>query len=90
MFTPRLNNVVERDKCNQTLQAAAIKISRTATPKPKVANEKLVFGATLSDHILEVDWTHDKGWGAPQIVPYHALQIDPAASGLHYGIQVRG
>jgi branched-chain amino acid aminotransferase len=50
-------------------------------------NDKLVFGATMTDHMLEVDWHHESGWGAPRIVPYHALAIDPAASVLHYGIE---
>lgn len=48
-----------------------------------------MFGASMSDHMLEVDWTAERGWGTPTIVPYHALQLDPAASSLHYGIEVR-
>jgi hypothetical protein len=70
-------------------QPAAIQVTRTSAPKPKLAKEKLVFGATMSDHMLEVDWTAERGWGAPVIVPYHALQLDPAASSLHYGVEVR-
>ena len=64
-------------------------VTRTSTPKPKVARDKLVFGATMTDHMMEVDWSVGGGWGAPRIVPYHALAIDPAASSLHYGVQVR-
>jgi branched-chain amino acid aminotransferase len=64
-------------------------VTRTSTPKPKVARDKLVFGATMTDHMLEVDWSAEAGWGAPRISPYHALAIDPAASSLHYGVQVR-
>ena len=68
-------------------QASAIQVTRTQAPKTKAPNDKLVFGATMSDHMLEVDWHHESGWGAPRIVPYHALAIDPAASVLHYGIE---
>ncbi len=38
--------------------------------------------------MLEVDWHEKKGWGKPRIVPYGNLSISPAATGLHYGIQV--
>jgi len=34
-----------------------------------------------------VDWDVDKGWHAPRIIPYGPMPIDPAASGLHYGLQ---
>ncbi|RYG46201.1 hypothetical protein EON67_09815, partial [archaeon] len=57
--------------------------------QPKVAKEKLTFGAVTSDHMLEVDWTAKDGWAAPVISPYHPLAIDPAASVLHYGLEVR-
>lgn len=55
----------------------------------KVAKEKLTFGAVTSDHMLEVDWTAKDGWATPVISPYHPLSIDPAASVLHYGLEVR-
>ena len=49
--------------------------------------EDLVFGQVFTDHLLEVDWSHDHGWHAPQIKPYGDMQIDPAASVLHYGLE---
>jgi hypothetical protein len=57
--------------------------------QPRPAKEGLVFGASMTDHMLEVDWTAERGWGAPAIVPYANLQLDPAASVLHYGVEVR-
>jgi hypothetical protein len=39
--------------------------------------------------MLEIDWDAEKGWSAPKITPYHFLSISPAASALHYGIEVR-
>lgn len=51
--------------------------------RPK--KENLVFGTTLSDHMLMVPWEEETGWGPPRIVPYQNLQISPAASCLHYG-----
>jgi branched-chain amino acid aminotransferase len=47
----------------------------------------LVFGTTLSDYMLMVEWNREEKWLAPQIVPYQDLQISPAASCLHYGLQ---
>lgn len=49
------------------------------------AKEDLVFGTTLSDHMLMVEWDTKTEWGPPKIVPYQDLSISPAASCLHYG-----
>lgn len=54
----------------------------------KVPYDKLAFGKTFTDHMLEVDWNDQEGWKEPAISPYHPLQIDPAASSLHYALQV--
>jgi branched-chain amino acid aminotransferase len=51
--------------------------------RPK--KEDLVFGTTMADHMLMVEWDLENGWGAPKIVPYQNLSISPAASSLHYG-----
>jgi len=53
-------------------------------PKPK-DEKNLVFGRVFSDHMFMVDSTPDKGWHNPRIVPYHMLEMDPAAMVLHYG-----
>lgn len=45
----------------------------------------LVFGTTMSDHMLTVEWELENGWGTPKIVPYQNLEISPAATSLHYG-----
>jgi hypothetical protein len=42
-------------------------IKKTDKPKPLVPNDKLVFGRTFADHMLEIDWDHKKGWHAPVI-----------------------
>jgi branched-chain amino acid aminotransferase len=49
------------------------------------AKEELQFGATMSDHMLTVEWTTEGGWASPKIIPYQDLRISPAASCLHYG-----
>jgi len=70
-----------------TIDPSAIEITRTSSPKTKLPNEELSFGSTFSDHMLEIDWDHENGWHKPKISPYGALQIDPAATSLHYGLQ---
>lgn len=70
-----------------SIEPSRMIITRTTAPKPKVAKETLVFGATKTDHMLEIDWDLETGWTAPHIVPYRALEIDPCASCLHYGLQ---
>lgn len=72
-----------------TIEPSKLEIVRTKTPAAKTDKEKLAFGAVKTDHMLEIDWDHKDGWSAPRITPYHPLQIDPAASCLHYGLEVR-
>eukprot|EP00727_Mastigamoeba_balamuthi_P010901 m51a1_g6433 putative branched-chain amino acid aminotransferase (372) ;mRNA; r:362474-364190 len=55
-------------------------------PKPKDIT-KLVFGHTFTDHMLEIDWTAEHGWGVPRIHAYGPLALDPAASVLHYAME---
>ncbi len=57
-----------------------------AKRRPKPKDEKnLVFGTLYSDHMFMMDFTRGKGWQNARIVPYHILEMDPAAMVLHYG-----
>ncbi|MGA2228575.1 MAG: branched-chain amino acid aminotransferase [Syntrophobacteraceae bacterium] len=57
-----------------------------ANRRPKPTDEKnLVFGRVFCDHMFMMDFTRGKGWENPRIVPYHLLEMDPAAMVLHYG-----
>jgi len=69
------------------LDASRMEIHRSTNLAAKTPKEELLFGKTFTDHSLEIDWTKEGGWGAPRITPRAALQIDPAASCLHYGLQ---
>lgn len=53
----------------------------TSLPAP----EKLGFGRYFTDHMFCLPYTEAKGWHNPQVLPYAPLQINPAASVLHYG-----
>ena len=41
--------------------------------KPPV--DKLVFGKTMTDHMLTCKWSETEGWGKPLIEPVR--QVDP-------------
>lgn len=61
-----------------------IEITRTTAPKAKPDYSKLGFGKYFTDHMFLMNYTPDKGWHDPRIVPYAPLQLDPAAMVLHY------
>nr|CAG4637751.1 EOG090X051P [Chydorus sphaericus] len=54
--------------------------------KPDLSS--LVFGKYFTDHMLEIPWNEDKGWGTPLISPLHDLKVHPAAKVLHYAIEL--
>lgn len=54
----------------------------------KIPYEDLKFGKSFSDHMLEIDWDAVNGWHDPKITPYHYFSLSPAATALHYGIEV--
>ena len=74
---------------NATIDASSTTITKTTSPREKLAYEKLVFGRSFSDHMLEIDWDEKNGWQAPVIKPYGDLVLSPASTALHYGIEVR-
>lgn len=54
----------------------------------KLPLEKLTFGTSFSDHMLEWDWTLSGGWGPQSIHKHQHLKLDPAAATLHYALEV--
>ena len=56
--------------------------------RPKPDPNNLVFGAHYSDHMLEVEWRTDRGWGKPHISPLHDLTLHPGSKVLHYASEV--
>ncbi|CRG85449.1 branched-chain amino acid aminotransferase [Talaromyces islandicus] len=66
------------------IDPSKLSITPTTTPKELTPNKELVFGKTFTDHMLSIEWTASKGWLAPRITPYQALNLDPATCVLHY------
>ncbi|KAM4615344.1 branched-chain-amino-acid aminotransferase, cytosolic [Polymixia lowei] len=63
-----------------------IELSPTTKTKPDLSN--LAFGTVFTDHMLTIEWTSTGGWEVPHIKPFGNLTLHPAASSLHYAIQL--
>jgi branched-chain amino acid aminotransferase len=61
-----------------------IEIQRAAALKPKPSEENLGFGRYFTDHLFRMEYSPDKGWHSPRIVPYGPLGVDPACAAFHY------
>lgn len=66
-----------------------MKIIKTEAAKEKMAKEKLVFGRTFTDHMIQVGWSRSGGWEDPLIIPYGPLYLNPSASVFHYATEVK-
>lgn len=63
----------------------ALHIEKTTKSKiSEVDFNNLTFGKIFTDHMFECDYENGS-WQTPQIVPYHALMLDPSAKVFHYG-----
>lgn len=63
-----------------------ITIQKTKAPKPKPESGKILgFGKRFTDHMFIMDYSVEKGWHDPRIVPYAPLELDPATMVFHYG-----
>lgn len=65
--------------------AINIEIQLTNAKKEKPDEEHLGFGKYYTDHMFILDYTEEKGWHSPRIVPYQPISLDPAAKVFHYG-----
>lgn len=62
-----------------------IKITKTTSPKAKPDQNNLGFGTYFTDHMFTMDYSKEKGWHDPQIVPYGPISLEPSAMIFHYG-----
>ncbi|NTW72256.1 MAG: branched-chain amino acid aminotransferase [Eubacteriaceae bacterium] len=61
-----------------------IKITKTTKPKIKPDQSNLGFGNFFTDHMFIMDYSKEKGWYDPRIVPYGPLQMEPSSMVFHY------
>lgn len=62
-----------------------IKVTLTTSKKEKPKSDELAFGKYFTDHMFMMDYNPEQGWHNAQILPYGPIELDPAASILHYG-----
>ena len=46
------------------------------------------FGRYHTDHMVSLNYTTDKGWHDPQVLPYGPIELDPSAIVLHYAQEI--
>lgn len=61
-----------------------IKYEYTNKKKVKPDYNSLGFGKYFSDHMFLMDYTTEKGWHDPRIVPFQNLSLSPATAVFHY------
>ncbi|KAJ1310769.1 hypothetical protein OPQ81_009290 [Rhizoctonia solani] len=66
------------------LDASKLLITYSTNLKELPPPEKLVFGQTMTDHMLIMNYSPETGWSVPVIKPYAPLELDPACSVFHY------
>lgn len=57
-------------------------------PKPSAEGAALGFGKIFTDHMLEIPWDTENGWGKPLISPLHDFSFHPASKVFHYAIEL--
>ena len=61
----------------------------TSRPTPTERRAEILaqpgFGRYFTDHMVTITWDADRGWHDAAVEPYHTIELDPAASVLHYG-----
>ena len=55
-----------------------ISITKTTCPKEKPDSATLGFGKKFTDHMLIVDYSHEKGWYNARIIPFANLSLHPS------------
>ena len=66
----------------------SITIKTVTSSRLASSPEELSFGAVFSDHMFTQVYDEGAGWHDGQISPYHDINLDPAASVLHYGQEI--
>jgi branched-chain amino acid aminotransferase len=78
------------------MSAASTSISFTVEPNASPVSEAdrtrvledLGFGKVFTDHMIVVRWTQENGWHDAKVTARKPLEIDPAASVLHYAQEI--
>ncbi len=61
-----------------------IRYEYTTQKKEKPDYNSLGFGKYFTDHMFLMDYTDEKGWHDPRVVPFQNLSLSPATAVFHY------
>lgn len=62
-----------------------VKTTLVDSGRTRPADADLGFGQIFTDHMFVMDYSQEKGWHHPEIVPFADFSLSPAAMVLHYG-----
>ncbi len=65
-----------------------ISVTKTANYKEKPDPATVPFGVVFTDYMFMMDYSDEKGWYDPRIVPFDDIRLNPAALVFHYGAEV--
>ena len=86
-----VRNAVGTEMTKRAISSALLTIDRLPEneqqSKKMPPKEELKFGKIFAPHMLQIHYNATVGWEAPAIVPFHDLQLSPAAAALHYGLE---
>lgn len=84
----RMSEQSHHDPTSLQSLAAAFTVESNTHPVSDERRAQLIdkpaFGEVFSDHMAHMTWTKGEGWSDRRIEPYGPLNMDPAASVLHY------
>ena len=72
----------------QEVSSMYISITKTTHPGTLLPSDQLGFGIHYTDHMFIMDYSDEKGWYDPRIVPFQNISLSPAACVFHYGAEV--
>ena len=62
-----------------------ISVTKNQAPKQRPVDEsKLGFGKIFTDHMFLMNYSTEKGWHDPRVVPYGPIPLEPSAMVFHY------
>ncbi|KAF2709380.1 branched-chain amino acid aminotransferase II [Pleomassaria siparia CBS 279.74] len=71
------------------LDASLLTTALTTSPRsvPDMGSAEMASQKVCTDHMIQAQWSEERGWEAPSLQPYGPLSLMPTSSCLHYATQ---